>query len=288
MCRPICSASTQSIAAARAGGRTLLTEVEAKELLAAAGIPVAPAILAATVEQAVARPRARSATRWCSNFTRKRSRTRGDVGGVQLNLTNDGPRRWSWACWPTPARLSIHAFAAQHGADVTATVTGASPAQLSATTRPPGVTASAGPFPEATLSVHTPASHPLHPCLFPAAMPRATPTASTSSSPSSGRASPGGPVDDLTLTAGHWAQGPGQIVLSSQSGPATRNRVAGHGDWRAGLADADRGRHRDLGHRHRAGLGHTRRDSPRCTRRGRRKPRRCCNRFSSPPQRPPR
>jgi len=33
-----------------------------------------------------------------------------------------------------------------------------------------------------------------------------------------GRSSPGGPVDDLTLTAGHWAQGPGQIVLSSQSG----------------------------------------------------------------------
>src|SRR5262249_47789146 len=33
-----------------------------------------------------------------------------------------------------------------------------------------------------------------------------------------GRASPGGPVDDLILTAGHWAAGPGQIVLSSQSG----------------------------------------------------------------------
>src|SRR5260370_36324477 len=34
------------IAAARAAGRTLLTEVEAKELLAAAGIPVTPAVLA--------------------------------------------------------------------------------------------------------------------------------------------------------------------------------------------------------------------------------------------------
>jgi len=37
-----------------------------------------------------------------------------------------------------------------------------------------------------------------------------------------GRASPGGPVDDLTLTSGHWAQRPGQIVLSSnvpQGGP---------------------------------------------------------------------
>ena len=47
------------------------------------------------------------------------------------------------------------AFAAQRGADVTATVTGASPAELSATTRLPGVTGTAGPFPETTVSVTT-------------------------------------------------------------------------------------------------------------------------------------
>ncbi len=34
-----------------------------------------------------------------------------------------------------------------------------------------------------------------------------------------GRSAPGGPVDDLTLTAGHWAQGPGQVVWEdSQNG----------------------------------------------------------------------
>jgi putative ABC transport system permease protein len=33
-----------------------------------------------------------------------------------------------------------------------------------------------------------------------------------------GRASPGGPVDDLTLTSGHWATQPGQIVLSDIHG----------------------------------------------------------------------
>src|SRR5262249_16162947 len=42
------------VAAARAAGRTLLTEVEAKELLAAYGIPVTPTARAATAEEAVA------------------------------------------------------------------------------------------------------------------------------------------------------------------------------------------------------------------------------------------
>jgi putative ABC transport system permease protein len=100
-----------------------------------------------------------------------------------------------------------HAFAARHGADVTATVTGASPAQLAATTRRNGVTATAGPFPETTISAsmqltapgHT--SFTLHPELTLV-----------------GRSSPGGPVDDLTLTSGHWPTGPGQIVLSSAEG----------------------------------------------------------------------
>ena len=44
-----------------------------------------------------------------------------------------------------------HAFAAQHGSQVTATAT-ASAAQLTATARLPGVTAAAGPFPQATVS----------------------------------------------------------------------------------------------------------------------------------------
>jgi putative ABC transport system permease protein len=84
-----------------------------------------------------------------------------------------------------------HAFATQHGAHVTAAVdtSVATPAQLAATTRLPGVSAAAGPF--ATVSV-TARSHPLQIV---------------------GRSSPGGPVDDLTLDRGHWAENDRQIVL---------------------------------------------------------------------------
>ena len=52
-----------------------------------------------------------------------------------------------------------HAFAAQHGSEVTAAVK-ASPAQLAATTRLPGVTAAAGPFPETTVTANFPATLP--------------------------------------------------------------------------------------------------------------------------------
>jgi putative ABC transport system permease protein len=109
-----------------------------------------------------------------------------------------------------------HAFAAQHGADVTATIAGASPAELAATARLPGVTASAGPFPEATISVTAQLAPSVH--VSSGGHAKATPAAVHQQLILVGRASPGGPVDDLTLTAGHWAQGPGQIVLSSQSG----------------------------------------------------------------------
>ena len=97
-----------------------------------------------------------------------------------------------------------HAFTAQHGAEVTA-ATKASPAQLAATSRLPGVTAAAGPFPETTVTANIPVAPP-----------------PGQSGPSGvaqqqlnvvGRASPGGPVDDLTLTSGHWATQPGQVVL---------------------------------------------------------------------------
>jgi len=109
-----------------------------------------------------------------------------------------------------------HAFAAQHGADVTATVTGASPAQLAATTRLPGVTASAGPFPEVTVPVTAHLTPTIH--VSSGGQKKSTPVAIHQQLTIVGRASPGGPVDDLILTAGHWAAGPGQIVLSSQSG----------------------------------------------------------------------
>ena len=66
-----------------------------------------------------------------------------------------------------------------------------------------------------------------------------------------GRASPGGRVDDLTLQSGHWADGPGQIVLASDPSPGDGVSVplghADHHDQRAGQGDADRRRHRQLG-----------------------------------------
>jgi putative ABC transport system permease protein len=106
-----------------------------------------------------------------------------------------------------------HAFAAQRGADATATVdsAAASPAELAATRRLPQVTAAAGPFPEAMATLQlggqsgcTPT--PGSPCYGAQTQPAMTLV---------GRASPGGPVDDVILRSGHWAQRPGQVVLSS-------------------------------------------------------------------------
>jgi putative ABC transport system permease protein len=92
------------------------------------------------------------------------------------------------------------AFAAQRGAEVTASIdtTKAEAGQLAATRRLPQVTAAAGPFAEATIT-------PVISSRGGITLPPAT---------LAGRASPGGPVDDLTLDAGRWAQRPGEIVLS--------------------------------------------------------------------------
>ena len=104
-----------------------------------------------------------------------------------------------------------HAFAAQRGAHLTATIDTArvTPAQLAATTHLAGVTAAAGPFPEAVIlpqQAGVPASDGTMPPLTLA-----------------GRRSPGGPVDDVTLSAGHWAQRPGQLVLASN--PASSEQI---------------------------------------------------------------
>ena len=95
------------------------------------------------------------------------------------------------------------AFAAQHGAEVTATAK-ASLAQLAATTGLAGVTAAAGPFPETTVTATMLVSPP------PGQSGIFLPTQQMTVV---GRASPGGPVDDLTLHSGHWATQPGQAVL---------------------------------------------------------------------------
>jgi putative ABC transport system permease protein len=110
------------------------------------------------------------------------------------------------------------AFAEQHGADVTATVdaSAATSARLAATTRLPEVTAAAGPYAEATVTLTfggtavggTGGCHPAPatPCYSEQTLPPMT---------LAGRASPGGAVDDLTLQSGHWVQRPGQILLSA-------------------------------------------------------------------------
>ena len=91
------------------------------------------------------------------------------------------------------------AFAARHGSEVTATST-ASPARLAATARLAGVTAAAGPFPQTTVTATLLAPPPGQSGFsFP-----------TQQMTVVGRASPGGPVDDLTLISGHWATQLGQ------------------------------------------------------------------------------
>jgi putative ABC transport system permease protein len=102
-----------------------------------------------------------------------------------------------------------HAFAAQRGAHVTAIVT---PSAGLAATRPSGVTAQAGPFAETTANVTIavaggPGGGPQGVMMTQLTM--------------AGRASPGGPVDDLTITAGRWPSSPGEIVLErDRNGPA--------------------------------------------------------------------
>jgi putative ABC transport system permease protein len=96
-----------------------------------------------------------------------------------------------------------HSFAAQRGADLAAVIdpARATPAELAATARRPGVTAAAGPFAEVTIAPQM--AHVAGPEGFLPPMTLA------------GRSAPGGPVDDVVLHAGHWAQRPGQLVLAS-------------------------------------------------------------------------
>jgi len=89
------------------------------------------------------------------------------------------------------------AFAAQHGADVTVTANAgrATAAQFAATAHVAGVTALAGPFDETTTPLEFQGQ-------------------SWGPTTLVGRSDPGGPVDDVVLNAGHWADGPGQVVLA--------------------------------------------------------------------------
>jgi putative ABC transport system permease protein len=96
-----------------------------------------------------------------------------------------------------------HAFNAQRGAQVAVTVDTAlaSPRQLAAAMRRPGITAAAGPFAQATVAGQT----------------RYRGVSGVSELPPftlAGRASAGGPVDDLTLEQGQWPRRPGQVAMA--------------------------------------------------------------------------
>ena len=75
----------QVIAGARAAGRTLLTEVEAKDLLSAYGIPATPTVHAASVDAAVAAAE-RVGYPVVLKLHSKTITHKSDVGGVQLDL----------------------------------------------------------------------------------------------------------------------------------------------------------------------------------------------------------
>ncbi len=97
------------------------------------------------------------------------------------------------------------AFSAQHGAHLVATVdtTRATPTQFAATGHLSKVSAAAGPFAEANVTATD--SSPGAPV---AVLPPLT---------LAGRATPGGPVDDITLEDGHWPQRTGQIVMEANT-----------------------------------------------------------------------
>jgi putative ABC transport system permease protein len=94
-----------------------------------------------------------------------------------------------------------HAFSAQRGAHVVATVDASrvTPAQLAASVRFPQVNAASGPFAKANVTA-TDYSPGL-------------PVAGLLPLTLAGRTTGGGPVDDITLQAGRWPQRTGQIVM---------------------------------------------------------------------------
>jgi putative ABC transport system permease protein len=123
----------------------------------------------------------------------------------------------------------LNAFAVYHGPDLAVTVDPArvTRAQLARTSSLSGVTQAAGPYPETAITLQD-----------------AAPPKTRGGGPSGGlalpysvvgRASQGGPLDDLTLNRGRWPDGPGQIAigvyipLRAQVGDAvTATSLAGH------------------------------------------------------------
>ena len=117
-------------------------------------------------------------------------------------------------------------FAAHHGADVSVTVdtSRVTGAQLAATRHVAGVTQAAGPYPQLTITLQSRAS-PGKPNGAPrggSVRPRGGPgSAAEPQITVVGRASAGGPLDELTVNQGHWLTGPGQLVMAVYSGGGT-------------------------------------------------------------------
>ncbi len=109
----------------------------------------------------------------------------------------------------------LGAFASQHGADLAVTIDSGkvTSAELSRTRRLSGVTRAAGPYSEAAVYLagmtHPSGSTPILPINPTLAPPPGLAVV--------GRGSPGGPLDDITITQGHWATRPGEIVLSQKA-----------------------------------------------------------------------
>ncbi|HEY1486829.1 MAG TPA: FtsX-like permease family protein, partial [Micromonosporaceae bacterium] len=100
------------------------------------------------------------------------------------------------------------AFAAARGADVTATVrAGTSAGALATTTSRPGVTAAAGPFDQTSARVNLVGG------------------VGSDAATIVGRSAQAGTVDRLSLDAGHWLTGPGQIVLSREYAGPLADRI---------------------------------------------------------------
>jgi putative ABC transport system permease protein len=108
----------------------------------------------------------------------------------------------------------LGAFASQHGADLAVTIDSGkvTSAELNRTRHLPDVTSAAGPYGETAVYLagmkHTPGSIPMVPA-----------NPGLSGVPNIalavvGRGSPGGALDDITISQGHWATRPGEIVLS--------------------------------------------------------------------------
>lgn len=97
------------LGAVRAAGRTLLTEAEAKELLAAYDIPVVPTVPCRTADEAVTAARQQGypvvLKLWSETITHKT-----DVGGVQLNLGDEAAVRLAFDT--IRANVQAHAHAA--------------------------------------------------------------------------------------------------------------------------------------------------------------------------------